>query len=413
MRTVSAIDIGTDKIVALIGEVDSYGDVHVVGVGEAKSRGIDRGSVTKLEVAARAIATAVREAEEMSGQKVADLIINISGSSVKSQNEKGSIPISSSPVEVEREHINRLMERSTSRGKEEGYEIIHAIPRKYTLDDQEGIEDPIGLVGSRLSAQVHIIKVGTTLNMNLDKAVSSAGFNPSGKVVNALASAKATLTEEEKEEGVLLVDIGAGLTDYVLYIEGNPVVTGCVPLGGRSITKDISYFMRVDHEEAERIKKESGIALVDLVKEGEVIKVKPRGEEREVSVESHRLAEVIQVRLEEIFEKVVESIEEQGYSVDSANAGVVVTGGSANLKGVKEFVERFTDLPARIGLPTGVIGLKEKIEDTRYSTAVGLLQYASATKSAAISSSPNGRSPSNRTLQSVWERIKEFFREVI
>ncbi len=413
MRTVASIDIGTDKIVALIGEVDSYGDIHIIGVGESKSRGIDKGSITRLGVAARAIATAVREAEEMSGQKVTDVVINVSGPNLKSQNEVGTTSVSPSPVEVEEEHIKRLLDMSIAKGKEDGFEIIHAIPRRYTLDDQEGIEDPIGLIGSKLAAQVHIVKVGTTLSRNLEKAVTSAGFEPVSKVVSALASARAVLREEEKEDGVLLIDMGAGLTDFVLFLEGHPVITGSIPLAGNVITKDISFFMKVDHEEAERIKKEEGVALVDMVKEGDVLKIKPRGETRELSIEKFRLAEVIQVRLEEIVEKIVEEIEKAGFKLDSANAGVVITGGCANLKGIKEFLERFTDLPARVGIPTGLIGLKEKIEDPRYSTAVGLLKFSVLPEGVVSEKKPVISRNNSGNFKDIIERIKEFFREIL
>jgi len=412
MRTVASIDIGTDKIVALIGEVDTYGDVHIVGIGESRSRGIDRGSVTRLEVAARAISTAVREAEEMSGQKVSAVVINVSGPSVRSQNERDTINISSNPVEVEEDHINRLIERSTAKGKEDGFEIVHTIPRRYVLDDQEGIEDPVGLIGSKLTAQVHIIKVGTTLSRNLEKVVSYAGYQPASKVVSALASAKAVLREEEKDDGVLLMDVGAGLTDFVLFLEGYPVITGSVPLGGNNITKDISFFMKVDNEEAERIKRESGVALVDLVKEGDILKIKPRGESREVTIERRHLAEVIQIRLEEIMEKIVERVEGSGFKLDSANAGVVVTGGTASLQGMKEFVERFTDLPARIGTPTGLIGLKERIEDPRYATAVGLLRFG-ITPEGLLSEQKGTTANSSSGIGAIIKKLKDFMKEIL
>ena len=417
MRTVASIDIGTDKIVALIGEVDTYGDLHIVGVGESKARGVDKGTITRLEVAARAIATSVREAEEMSGQKVTEVVINVSGSTVKSQNEKDTINISPSPVEVEEEHIHRLVERSVARGKEDGYDIVHAIPRRYMLDDQEGIEDPVGLIGSKLTAQVHIVKVGTTVSRNLEKAVVSAGFQPTMRVVSAIASANAVLSEEEKDEGVLLIDMGASLTDFVLYLEGYPVVTGCITLAGNVITKDISSYMKIDPEHAEKIKREEGVALVDLVKEGEIIKIKPRGEDRDISIEKSTLAEVIQIRLEEIVEKIVEKIEGSGYKLDGANAGVVITGGCANLTGIKEFLERFTDLPARVGVPSGLIGLKEKIEDSKYSTAVGLLKFRVSPEGVAPAGSrievqSNGLGK-GLDLKGLIEKFKNFLREIM
>jgi cell division protein FtsA len=412
MRTVASIDIGTDKIVALIGEVDTYGDVHIVGVGTAKSKGIDKGSVTRLEVSARAIASAVREAEEMSGQKIGNVIINVSGSSIKSQNERDTINISPSPVEVEQDHISRLLERSIAKGKEDGYEIIHAVPRRYTLDDQEGIEDPVGLIGSKLTAQVHIVKVGTTLSRNLEKAVSSAGFYPTSRIASALASAKAVLREEEKDDGVLLLDIGAGLTDYVLFLDGYPVITGSIPLAGINITKDISYFMKVDQEEAERIKKESGVALMDMVNEGDVLKIRPRGEVREVTIEKRRLAEVIQIRLEEILEKIVNQIESLGFKVENANAGIVLTGGTANLTGIKEFAERFMDLPARIGKPTDLVGLKEKIEDPIFATAVGLLMYA-VSPEGMLSERKVTTNNNSHKVRNFFDKVKEFLREIL
>jgi len=413
MRTVASIDVGTDKIVALVGEVDPYGDVHIVGVGSAKSKGIDKGSVTRLEVAARAIASAVKEAEEMSGQKIGNVIINVSGPTIKSQNERDTINISPSPIEVEQSHINRLLEMSIARAKEDGAEIIHAVPRRYILDDQEGIEDPVGLIGSKLTAQVHVVKVGTTLSRNLEKAVTSAGFTPTSRVASALASAKAVLREEEKDDGVLLLDMGAGLTDFVLFLDGYPVITGSIPLAGNNITKDISYFMKVDQEEAERIKKENGVALMDNVKEGEVIKIKPRGETREVSIEKRRLAEVIQIRLEEILEKIVEQIESLGFKIESANAGIVITGGSANLAGMKEFIERFTDLPARIGKPTELTGLKEKIEDPIYSTAVGLLRYGVAPEGLLSERKVGTTTNNNYKVRNFLDRVKEFLREIL
>ncbi len=413
MRTVTAIDIGANKIVVLIGEVDDYGDIHIIGVGETQSRGVDKGSITRLELASRAIANAVREAEEMSGQKSTSPIINISGQTVRSQNERDTINISPSPVEVEKEHVDRLLERSITKGKEDGMDIVHAIPWKYILDDQEGIEDPIGLIGSKLSAQVHLIKVGTTVSRNVVKAVSTAGLNPNMKVVNAIASARAVLNEEEKEEGVLLVDMGASLTDFILYLEGHPVVTGSVTLAGNVITKDINQYMKVDYDSAEKLKKEAGVALVELVKEGEVVKIKPRGEEREISIEKTKLAEVIQIRLEEIMEKVMEEIKKAGYSIDNANAGIVVTGGSANLKGIKEFMERFTDLPARVGIPTGLTGLKERIEDPKYATAVGLLRFGVQPEGLPMGVSKPVTTNNGKGFKSIFEKLKDWIKDII
>ncbi|MDQ7082159.1 MAG: cell division protein FtsA [Aquificota bacterium] len=222
------------------------------------------------------------------------------------------------------------------------------------------------------------------------------------------------MTEEEKESGVLLLDIGAGLTDYVLFAEGYPVFTGSVNIGGLNITKDIAFFMKVEQDEAERTKKEEGVALVDLAREGEILKIKPRGETREVSVEKRQLAEVIQIRLEEIMDKVINEIEEEGFKLDSANAGIVITGGTANLKGIKEFVERFTDLPVRIGYPSGIIGLKERIEDPKYATAVGLLKFAVHPEGLVSEHrTGTGISTNSAGFKHIIEKLKEFLREIL
>lgn len=375
MKLITSLDIGTSKVVALVSEIDSYGDLHVIGIGESASKGIDRGYITRLDLAVDSVLNAIKEAQEMSGVKITNVILGISGPTIKSQNEKDTVSISSQPVEITPSHIDRLIERAMTRSKEEGYEIISAIPRKYTLDDQEGIIDPVGLIGSKLSAEVHVVKVGVSLIKNTERVVINAGINIGDKFLSPLASAEAVLSPEEKEEGVLLIDMGAGLTDFVVFSEGSILLTGSIPAGGLSITKDIAHFMKIPLDQAERIKIENGYALAEAVNESERIKVKPRGEEKEVSVSKKQLAEVIQIRLEEIMEKIADLVN-KNISLDSLYAGIVITGGCAKMSGIREFLERYFDLPVRIGYPTGIIGLKEKVQDPSYATAVGLVKLA-------------------------------------
>ncbi len=417
MKIITALDIGTSKVVALVGEIDSYGDVHVIGIGESPSKGIDRGYVTRLDLAVNSVLSAMKEAQEMSGVKFSTVFIGISGPTIKSQNERDTVSISSQPVEIDHTHIERLIDRAIMRSKEEGYEILSAIPRRFVLDEQEGVIDPVGLLGSKLSAEVHVVKVGTSLLRNTEKVVVNAGMDIAGRFLSALASAEAVLTNEEKEEGVLMMDMGAGLTNLVVFSEGSILVTGCVPIGGVNITKDIAHFMKINVEQAERIKIENGYALSDAVNETERIKIKPRGEEKEVTVSRKQLAEVIQIRLEEIMEKVADYLSAQGVSLDSLHAGVVITGGSVKLAGMREFLERYFDLPVRIGYPIGVIGLKEKVQDPAYATAVGLIKLAhkelTLEKKVLSQKTTEKNAESSFGFSSIIDKFKAFFKDIM
>ncbi len=417
MKLITALDIGTSKVVALVGEIDSYGDVHIIGIGESPSKGIDRGYVTRLDLAVNSVLNAIKEAQEMSGIKLSTVVLGISGPTLKSQNERDTVSISSQPVEIDYTHIERLIDRAIMRSREEGYEILSAIPRKFILDEQEGVIDPVGLLGSKMSAEVHVVKIGTSLLKNIEKVVANAGVDIAGRFLSPLAGAEAVLSYEEKEEGVLMMDMGAGLTNFVVFSEGSILITGCIPMGGINITKDIAHFMKINIEQAERIKIENGYALADAVNETERIKIKPRGEEKEVTVSRRQLAEVIQIRLEEIMEKVADYLNAQGVNLDSLHAGVVITGGSAKLAGMREFLERYFDLPVRIGYPVGVIGLKEKVQDPAYAVAVGLVKLAhrelAFEKRGTLQKGKEKTTENSFNLSSLITRFKAFFKDIM
>ncbi len=415
MKSIVGLDIGTNKIVALVAEIDNYGDTHIVGIGEAKSQGIDKGAVTKLDLASKAIQKALKEAEEMSGHRIDSVFISVSGVHIKSQNERDTISISPQPSDVDEQIVDRLLERAVAKAKEESYDILHTIPRNFILDDQEGILDPIGLTGSRLECEVHIIKAGISLLRNVERTVSVAGYKLHGKVFAGLASAEAVLTEEEKLEGVLLIDIGHSLTNFVLYMNGQPILSGTVPIGGYNITRDIAHYIKISTEEAERIKLESGVAYIGLVDEMEKIKIKPRGEDKEASTSRKSLAEVIQIRLEEIMDKIVEKIKASNLRLENINAGVVITGGTAKLYGIKDFAEHYFEMAVRIGYPLNITGLKEKLQDPSYACVCGVIKLAQTMKDISynVPQRPIQRQLPSRNNAGILQRIINFFKDLI
>jgi len=413
MKLISSLDLGTSKVVSLVGEIDSYGNIQIIGIGEVPTKGIDRGYITKLDLAVKSIMSAIREAQEMANSKIEEVFVSISSPTLKSQNERDTLSVSPHPVEIEQTHIDRLIERALTRAREEGYEVISAVPRKFSLDEQEGIISPVGLLGSRLSAEIHVVKVSSSLLRNLEKAVSSSGVSIASRFLAPIASAEAVLSPEEKEEGVLLIDMGAGLTDFVLYQEGSPLITGSIPMGGINITKDIAHFLKITVEQAEMVKVEHGFAIADLVNETERIRIKPRGEEKETTIGRRQLAEVVQIRLEEIMDKLLEILNARGISLESVNAGVVITGGCAKLQGMRDFLERYFDMPVRIGYPVGAVGLTEKTKDPAYSTAVGLIKLAYQ-EGIKVENLPEEKAYSkNSNINSLWEKIMAFFKDII
>ena len=417
MKRIAALDVGSHKTVFVIGERDSYGDIHIIGFGEVLSRGIVKGVINDLSEAKNSILSAMREAEAMAGVKVREVVYNVSGGTtrngtVKSQNVKDTITISTKSSEIEESHIHRLHERCLMKAKEEGYEIVYTAPRKYILDDHTEVKNPLGLVGSKLSVEMHVVKVSTTILRNLEKAIREVGLSPVGRTVNAIASADSVLTADEKEDGVLLLDIGAGLTDYSLYTEGRPYITGVVPFGGLNITKDLSYMLKIDTETAEKVKINHGIAFENLVDEEDVVKIKPRGEDREIPIQKKQVAEIIQSRVEEIVvDFVFKELERRGVKLNQINGGIVITGGTANLKGIRELIEHITGLPVRIGYPRGIVGLREKVEEPKYATVCGLLEQALVSGSVDITESTNSNKGS--IFKNLSEKLKKWFEELL
>ncbi|WP_461831625.1 cell division protein FtsA [Aquifex sp.] len=416
MNRLAALDVGSEKIVYLIGERDIYGDIHIIGLGEVQSRGIKKGIINDLAEAKKSILNAVREAEEMAGVKVRDIIYGVSGGTtkgtgIKSQNVKDTISIPSTSKDIDESHVSRLIDRCLMKSKEDGYEVVYYTPRKYVLDEQMEVESPLGLAGSKLSVEVHVVKASLTILRNLEKAIMEVGLNPVMKSSNAIASAEAVLTREEKEEGVLLIDMGAGLTDYTLYVEGSPHITGVVPFGGINITKDLSFMLKINMETAEKLKREVGQAFPKGDEDDETVNIKPKGEDIEIPKSKKEIIEIIYSRVEEIIDYVIKDIKEKGGRLELLNNGIVITGGSAKLKGIREAVEHMTGLPVRVASPQGITGLRERINDPKYSTAVGLLKQGLLSRGAGVSSNTNSKH--NGFLESIKTKLKNIFEELL
>lgn len=369
------IDIGTKKVATVIGEITEERKIEVVGIGTAESRGLRKGVVVNLDATTSAIKKAQEEAELMAGVEIDSAYIGISGAHIKSFNSRGVIAVSGKNREISREDIRRVIEQSKAVSIPPDREIIHVIPQEFVVDEQDGIKDPMGMSGIKLEVNVHIVTSAITSVQNLRTCVERAGIAIEQIVLNQIASSMSTLTFDEKELGVGLIDIGAGTTEVAIFERGSLWYTSIIPLGGDNFTNDIAVGLRTPIPDAEKIKKKFGCAISPLTEEQETIEVPSVGKGRKPRVLSRQiLADIIQPRAEEIFRLVDSDIKRMGYE-KSLNSGIVLTGGTALLDGLEEVAEEIFDLPVRRGDPSGVGGLVDRVATPDYATAVGLILY--------------------------------------
>ena len=368
-------DIGTRKIVAVIGEVTEERKVEIIGIGTADSHGLRKGVVVDLDATTKAIKKAQEEAELMAGVEIDSAFFGISGAHIKSFNSKGVVAVSGKNREITREDVRRVVDQSKAIPIPPDREIIHIIPQEFIVDDQDGIKDPAGMSGIKLEVNVHIITAALTSLQNLKSCVERAGIRIEEVVLNQIATAQAVLTQDERELGVGQIDIGAGTTEVAIYERGSLWYTSIIPIGGDNFTNDIAVGLRTPIPEAERIKKKFGCLAGPPVDDQETIEVPSVGKGRKPRVLSRQLlADIIQPRAEEIFRLVDTDIKRMGYE-KSLNSGIVLTGGTALLEGLEEVAEEIFDLPVRRGDPAGVGGLVDRVTTPDFSTAVGLILY--------------------------------------
>jgi len=378
-RVYAGLDIGTTKITAIVAEPEEDGEgIRVIGVGTAPSDGLKRGVVVNLEKTTRSIQYAVQEAERMSGRTIRGVFAGIAGDHIRGINSRGVIAVSRKDAEIRPHDLERVIEAAKAVAIPADREILHVLPQEFIVDDQDGIRDPVGMSGVRLEAEVHIITGAASACRNVIRAAERAGLEVEELVLEPLASADAVLTQDERDLGVALLDIGGGTTDVAIFYEGSVRHTAVIGLGGANVTNDLAIGLRTPVERAEQLKLQSGCALTSMVRPQEVVQVPSVGGRSDREVSRHMLAMMIEPRIEEIFELSKKEIR-TNHIADLLGAGVVLTGGASSLMGMPELAEQVFDLPVRRGFPMGITGLTEAVCDPRFATGVGLAIHAHLT----------------------------------
>lgn len=368
---VVGLDIGTSKVCAVVGEMTERG-VEVVGVGTHTSHGLRKGVVINIESTVESIKRAIQEAELMAGCEIHSVFTGIAGGHIKGFNSHGIVAVKNK--EVTHRDVERVIDAAKAVAIPMDREVLHILPQEYIIDDQDGIKEPLGMSGVRLEAKVHIVTGAVTSAQNIVKCCNRTGLNVADIVLEPLASAEAVLTPEERELGVALVDMGGGTTDIALFHEGAVKHTAVLAIGGNHLTSDIAAGLRTPVGEAERIKQRYGCARTSMVTQDERVEVPSVGGRSPRTISRQILCEIIEPRLEEIFQLVQREIAKSGYE-GSLASGIVMTGGSTLLPGMIEMAEQVFRVPVRLGVPTSVGGLIDVVSNPVYATGVGLVLY--------------------------------------
>lgn len=399
---VVGLDIGTSKVVAIVCEINADGQVEIIGIGSHPSRGLKKGVVVNIESTVQSIQRAVEEAELMAGCQIHSVYAGIAGSHIRSLNSHGIVAIRDN--EVTAADVDRVIDAARAVAIPADQKILHILPQEFIIDHQEGIREPIGMSGVRLEAKVHIVTGAVSAAQNIVKCVRRCGLEVDDIVLEQLASSYAVLTEDEKELGVCLVDIGGGTTDIAIFIDGAIRHTAVIPIAGDQVTNDIAVALRTPTQFADEIKIKYGCALRQLANVNESIEVPSVGDRPPRRLARQTLAEVIEPRYEELLGLVQAELQRSGYEGLVA-AGVVLTGGTAKMEGVIELAEEVFHLPVRLGLPQNVMGLADVVRNPIHATGVGLLLFACQNRAANRGTDAKVRDG----VKGVWGRMKGWF----
>ncbi len=398
---VVGLDIGTSKVVAIVGEVKADGGVEVVGIGSHPSRGLKRGVVVNIESTVQSIQRAVEEAELMAGCEIHSVHTGIAGSHIRSLNSHGIVAIKDR--EVTQGDVDRVLDAARAVAIPADQKILHILPQEFIIDNQEGIQEPVGMSGVRLEVRVHLVTGAVSAAQNIVKCVRRCGLEVDDLVLEQLSSGNAVLSDDEKDLGVCLVDMGGGTTDIAVFTEGSIRHTAVIPIAGDQVTNDIAVALRTPTQHAEEIKVKYACALTQLARSDETIEVPSIGDRPSRRLSRQTLAEVVEPRYEELLTLVQAELRRSGFE-DLIPAGIVLTGGSARMEGVIELAEEVFHMPVRLGIPQYVSGLADVVRNPIYATGVGLLLYAGSTRPprrAELSDAKGGKS--------VWQRMRSWF----
>ncbi|MCG7200958.1 cell division protein FtsA [Marinobacter pelagius] len=395
------LDIGTSKVVAIVGKRKMDGTIEVVGIGSHPSRGLKRGVVVNIETTVQAIQRAVEEAELMAGCRIHSVYAGIAGSHIKSLNSHGIVAIRDR--EVTQADIDRVIDAAQAVAIPADQKILHILPQEFVIDSQEGIKEPMGMSGVRLEAKVHLVTCAVNAAQNIEKCVKRCGLEVDDIILEQLASSHAILTEDEKELGVCVVDIGGGTTDIAVFTGGAIRHTAVIPIAGDQVTNDIAMALRTPTQNAEEIKIKYACALTQLAGADETIKVPSVGDRAPRDLSRQALAEVVEPRYEELFTLVQSELRRSGFE-DLIPAGIVITGGSSTMEGVVELAEEIFHMPVRLASPQAVSGMTEVVNNPIYATGVGLLIHG-------FRQMDLGRAPvlKGEEAPSLFERMKAWF----
>jgi cell division protein FtsA len=403
-RILAGLDIGSSKIVFVIGVMTNEG-LDIVGVGQAPSSGIRQGCVVHIEETIAAINKAREEAELMSGYEAKEVWLGVSGNHVQSFDSKGMIVVKNK--EVTSEEVTRVLDAARAVNVPDDRQVLHVLPTEYKVDDQAGVQDPVGMSGVRLEASVHIVTAGRTAIRNSIKCCERAGLKVQGLVLQSLASAMAVLSEDEKKLGIGVIDIGAGTCDIICFVHGSAALTAVVPVGGHHFTHDVAVGLRTPQKSAEEIKRKYGCALCDLIDGEEMIEVEGVGGRKARFVPKKYLSAVIEPRAEETLTLIREKLAHRGL-FKHLGSGFVITGGGSQLQGLLEMGEFILESPLRRGYPDRADGLKDIVKNPSMATAVGLIMYAERQERARFNLQKNKEGES-ALLSGISQKVKEFF----
>lgn len=405
---VVGLDIGTTKVCAVIGEISDTGQLDVVGIGTSESKGLRKGVVINIDQTAQAIRKAVEDAETMAAQEIDTVYVGIAGSHILSIDSDGLVHVRSGTVS--QKDIDRVIEAACFISKPSDRRVIHTLPQEFIVDDQRGIVDPLGMSAVHLKVLVHIVTGAVSAAENIIRSCHRSELNVAELTLESLASAKAVLTQEEKEIGVALVDCGGGTTDIAVFANNTIKYTAGIPVGGQNLSHDIAYGLKTSLAAAEKLKIKYGCALQDMVADNETIEVPSVGGREPRILSRKQLAYICEARMDEIFHLINDEINRSNYA-PYLGAGIVLTGGASLIEGCVEMADQiFGPLSTRIGYPRDVGGLKDVVRSPKFSTAVGLLRNGAEMEQAGKRRFISGNDSSIR--KSIWERMKEWFKDI-